>query len=122
MPTTTASCSARMYSRSGYSLRESRKPCSTVPGFPNMYLTPSARNCSIMAKRPVLAVTSPLAGVDAAAAHDQDPLGHLQPLSWCSLAASRRPLHVLAQLGILNPSPEQWIRAVEESDDSSQHS
>ena len=38
----------------------SRKPCSTVPGLPNMYVTPSAMNCSIMANRPVLAVTSSL--------------------------------------------------------------
>src|SRR6266567_4643072 len=42
---------------SGYSPRASRNPCSTVPGFPNMYVIPSASSCSMIAKRPGLLTT-----------------------------------------------------------------
>jgi hypothetical protein len=51
MPTATVSCRARMYSKSR-SLPASRKPCSTVPGLPNIRVIPSAANCSKMATLP----------------------------------------------------------------------
>src|SRR4051794_37143595 len=54
MATAIVSWSAVTYVSSGTSSRASRKPCSTVPGLPNMYVIPSARSCSRIAKRPVL--------------------------------------------------------------------
>src|SRR3954465_6543421 len=53
MATAIVSCRAVTYVSSGTSSRASRKPCSTVPGLPNMYSIPSARSCSRIAKRPV---------------------------------------------------------------------
>src|SRR3954447_11649787 len=53
MATAIVSCRAVTYVSSGTSSRASRKPCSTVPGLPNMYVIPSARSCSRIAKRPV---------------------------------------------------------------------
>src|SRR3954453_17003703 len=52
MGTAIVSCRAVTYVSSGTSSRASRKPCSTVPGLPNMYVIPSARSCSRIAKRP----------------------------------------------------------------------
>ena len=42
MPTATPSCSTMMYSRSGYSCSIPINGPSLVPGFPKMYLIPSA--------------------------------------------------------------------------------
>src|SRR4051812_15647640 len=53
MPTATLSWSERMYSMPE-PVPASRKPCSTVPGLPNIYMIPSAASCSKRATLPVL--------------------------------------------------------------------
>ena len=62
-----------MYRISGYSPSASRNPCSTVPGFPNMYVIPSASSCSTMAKRPVLRCHGDAAQVAAPTALGWNP-------------------------------------------------
>src|SRR5262249_10585088 len=54
MPAATVSCRVRMYWKPSVASTTSRKPCSTVPGLPNMWVMPSARSCSNSATLPGL--------------------------------------------------------------------
>src|SRR2546429_6939948 len=56
MATATVSCSASTYPNPGTCSAASRKPCSTVPGLPNIQSNRSARNCSKITSLPGLAV------------------------------------------------------------------